>query len=169
MPSIAGSNRDGRAHGEGRAVRPQRLSDEQKAAIGLVGETVAYAWLSHRYPSVCSPSAWKSAYRETVGEPPGDDTLGYDFEIVLKTRTVYFEVKATAGTDTTFELGESEVGKARDCTRSSRFDYRILFVTQVLDAERRAFFVLPNPMDPANQSFFRFPGSGLTCTFKFDG
>lgn len=154
--------------GPGKPVRPTRLSKEQTAAIGLVGETIAYAWLSRRYPTECSPGAWKSAYCETIGEPPGDDTLGYDFEIVLKTRTVYFEVKATGGTDASFELSEREVGVARDCVRSSRYQYRVLFITEALDAERRSLFVLPNPMDPTNAPFFRFPGSGLTCTFKLD-
>jgi hypothetical protein len=81
---------------------------------------------------------------------------------------VYFEVKATSGNDASFELSEREVGVARDCVRSSRYQYRVLFITDALDAERRALFVLPNPMDAANQSFFRFPGSGLTCTFKLD-
>ena len=96
--------------GRGQPVRPTRLSKEQAGAIGLVGETVAYAWLSRRYPTECSPAAWKSAYCETIGGPPGDDTLGYDFEIFLKTRTAYFEVKATSGTDASFELSEREVG-----------------------------------------------------------
>lgn len=164
------SSRDGSrgSGGPGKAVRPTRLSKEQTAAIGLVGETVAYAWLSRRYPNECSPGSWKSAYCETIGEPPGDDTLGYDFEIALKTRTVYFEVKATGGTDASFELSEREVGVARDCVRSSRYQYRVLFITDAMDADRRSLFVIPNPMDPRNAPFFRFPGSGLTCTFKLD-
>lgn len=165
-PSSSGGGPGG---GKGRSIRPTRLSKEQAAAIGLIGETVAYAWLGSHYGDQFSPAGWKSSYRETIGEPPGDDTLGYDFEVVLKTRTVYFEVKATAGTDTAFELGESEVGAARDHAGSSRNAYWILFVVNALDADRRGLFVLPNPMDPANQAFFRFPGSGLTCTFKLGG
>jgi hypothetical protein len=81
---------------------------------------------------------------------------------------VYFEVKATGGTDAFFELSEREVGVARDCVRSSRFQYRVLFITEALDAERRSLFVIPNPMDPSNAAYFRFPGSGLTCTFKLE-
>lgn len=168
MPASSASGSGART-APGMPVRPTRLSKEQTAAIGLVGETVAYAWLARRYPAECSPGAWKSAYCETIGEPPGDDTLGYDFEIVLKTRTVYFEVKATSGTTPAFELSEREVGVARDCVRSSRRQYRVLFITDALDAERRSLFVLPNPMDPTNQQFFRFPGAGLTCTFRVNG
>lgn len=168
LPQVTPSSGARAGGGARRVVRPTRLSDQQTAAIGLVGETIAYEWLRDRYSHVCSPSAWKSSYSETIGQPAGDDTLGYDFEIALRTVTIYFEVKATAGTTTSFELGESEVGKARDSTRSHRFDYRILFLTEALDAERRQLFLLPNPMDPANQDLFRFPGSGLTCAFKLD-
>lgn len=169
MPEVISTGRERAPGSRGRAVRPPVLSDHQAKAIGLVGETVAYEWLKHRYPNVCTPASWKSSYCETIGQPAGDDTLGYDFEIALKTVTIFFEVKATSGTTTAFELGESEVGKARDCTRSDRIDYRIVFITDALDADRRQLSLLPNPMDPANRDYFRFPGSGLTCTFRLDG
>jgi hypothetical protein len=168
MPEVTSTGRERTPGTRGRVVRPPTLSDHQTKAIGLVGETVAYEWLQHRYPDVCTPGAWKSSYCETIGQPAGDDTLGYDFEIALKTVTIFFEVKATSGTTPAFELGESEVGKARDCTRSDRFDYRIVFITDALDADRRQLFRLPNPMDPANRDYFRFPGSGLICAFRLD-
>ncbi len=169
MPELTPASRERPARAKGLIVRSPSMSDHQTKAIGLVGETVAYEWLRHRYPDVCTPASWKSAYCETIGQPAGDDTLGYDFEIALKTVTIFFEVKATSGTATVVELGESEVGKARDCTRSDRFDYRIAFITDALDADRRQIFILPNPMDPANRDYFRFPGSGLTCAFRING
>lgn len=169
MPEPTMITRERTAGATGRVVSPTPLSEHQAKAIGLVGETVAYEWLQHRYPDVCTPATWKSSYCETIGQPAGDDTLGHDFEIALKTVTIFFEVKATSGTATAFELGESEVGKARDCTRSDRFDYRIIFIMDALDADRRRLFLLPNPMDPANRDYFRFPGSGLTCAFRLDG
>lgn len=169
MPEIATTDRDRPPGPRRRVVRSPALSDHQTKAIGLVGETIAYEWLQGRYPDVCTPAAWKSSYCETIGQPAGDDTLGYDFEIALKTVTICFEVKATSGTTTAFELGESEVGKARDCIRSERFDYRIIFITDALEADHRRLFLLPNPMDPANRDYFRFPGSGLTCAFRLDG
>jgi len=168
MPEVT-STRSERTQGtSGRGVRPPTPSDHQTKAIGLVGETVAYEWLQNRYPAVCTPGSWKSSYCETIGQPAGNDTLGYDFEIALKTVTIFFEVKATSGTTPAFELGESEVGKARDCTRSDRLDYRIVFITDALDADRRQLFLLPNPMDPVNRDYFRFPGSGLICAFRLD-
>jgi hypothetical protein len=168
MPEVTPPRPERTPRGGGRVVRSPVPSDYQKKAIGLVGETIAYEWLQHRYPDVCTPSSWKSSYCETIGQPAGDDTLGYDFEIALKTVTIFFEVKAKSGTETTFELGESEVSRARDCTRSDRFDYRIVFIADVLDADRRQLFLLPNPMDTSNRERFRFPGSGLTCTFRLD-
>lgn len=168
MPERTPAKRERARGAKGRVVRAPALSDHQTKAIGLVGETIAYEWLQHRYPDVCTPASWKSSYSESIGQPAGDDTLGYDFEIALKTITLFFEVKATSGTDAAFELGESEVGKARDCTRSDRFDFRIVFITDVLDADRRQLFLLPNPMDPANRDYFRFPGSGLTCAFRLE-
>lgn len=169
MPEISATGRERVAGSRGRIVRSPTLSDQQTKAVGFVGETIAYEWLQRRYPAECTPASWKSSYCETIGQPIGDDTLGYDFEIALKTLTIFFEVKATSGTTTAFELGESEVGKARDCTRSERFDYRIIFIIDALDAGQRQLFLLPNPMDPANREYFRFPGSGLTCAFRLDG
>jgi hypothetical protein len=148
--------------------RPQTdsMSDPQKAALGLVGETVVYAWLKRHYPDVFSPDSWVSSYRESIGEPAGDDSLGYDFKISLKTTTLYFEVKATNSSDMRFELGESEVTKAAACARTRRDDYRIIFITRASNAAERRLYILRNPLDPRHQRFYRFPGAGLVCTFS---
>jgi hypothetical protein len=122
--------------------------------------------LHRHYPDVCSPASWVSSYRETIGEPPGNNSLGYDFKIPLSQTTLYFGVKATKGTDTRFDLGESEVVKAADCARRRRDDYRIIFIANALNADTRALYILRNPMDPRNQRFYRFPGAGLVCAFN---
>lgn len=156
---------EGSRSGGGRQPRDD-MSPAQRSAIGLVGETIAYAWLNRHYRDVCSPASWVSTYRETIGEPAGDDSLGYDFKITLKQTTLYFEVKATSGSDSRFELGESEVRKASECARRRRDDYRILFITNALSSDLREIHVLRNPMDPANDRYFGFPGAGLICTFR---
>ncbi len=143
-----------------------QLSQAQKSVVGLVGEVVAYAWLCKRYPEICKASSWVSTYREIFGEPPGDDSLGYDFVIPLRRKRIYFEVKATTGADTRFELGKSEVRKASECTRRSGDDYYIIFITRALSADARWLHLLHNPMDPANARYYSFPGSGLICTFQ---
>ena len=158
-PMRARGQRDRRA---GRSHRPsdEALSDAQKPAVGLVGETIAFAWLRRRYRDFFTPSCWVSSYRKSIGEPPGDDSLGYDFEISLKTKTVFYEVKATAGTDLRFELGESEVRKAADCARTRRDDNRIIYIANALNADARELHILLNPLDPKNRRFYAFP-SGL--------
>ena len=165
MPGVktSGSSRTGDG---GSRRQNETTSDVQKSAIGLVGETIAYTWLRQRYPNECSPASWVSSYREVIGEPPGNNSLGYDFKIALSQTTLYFEVKATTGTDTRFDLGESEVTKAADCARRRRDDYRIIFITNALNSDGRELYVLRNPMDPKYQPFYRFPGAGLVCTFN---
>jgi hypothetical protein len=160
--------RAGRSSGGRGGSRRQdaSMSDSQKSAIGLIGETIAYAWLQRRYRDMCSPASWVSSYRETIGEPPGDDSLGYDFKITLSQTTLYFEIKATSETSMRFELGETEVRKAAECVRRRRDDYRIIFLTNVLDADARKLHILRNPMDPKYQCFYNFPGAGLVCTFN---
>ena len=75
---------------------------------------------------------------------------------------------ATTGDITEFELGDSEVKRARACTGRGRAkeEYRVIFVSYVLDSRRRRLDVLPNPLDPDNRAFYRFPGSGLRCSFE---
>jgi hypothetical protein len=146
--------------------RKNRLSDEQKTATGLVGELAAFAWLERAYSDVFSPDCWVSSYREIAGHPPGNDDLGYDFAVPLKSQIIFFEVKSTRGDEMQFELTEAEAGNARDCARTSRADYRVLWVPHVLDTEWRSLHVLPNPMDPAARHLYRFPGTGLLCKFQ---
>jgi hypothetical protein len=165
MPDNRARGSTGGAGGRGPAHHSETMSDAQRSAIGLVGETIAYAWLQRQYPDACSPGSRVSSYRETIGEPPGDNSLGYDFKIELRQTTVYFEVKATTGSNTRFDLGESEVGKAADCARRRREDYRVIFIANALSADHRALHVLRNPMDPAYRHLYRFPGAGLVCMF----
>ncbi len=148
--------------------RVERLSPAQRSALGLTGEVAAYEWLARMYPDEFTPSCWRSSYCAVDGIPGGSDDLGYDFAVVLKTKAVYFEVKATMGDLPEFELGDSEVKRARACTGRGRTkeEYQVLFVSHVLDSRRRRLDVLPNPLDPAFQTFYRFPGAGLRCLFQ---
>jgi hypothetical protein len=168
LEEVTAAKAGGGGHGRGSGYRraEEGLSEMQKAAVGLVGETVAYAWLMRQYPEVCSPESWVSSYSEAIGQPRGDDSLGYDFRIALSSRTLYFEVKATMGTDTSFALGESEVRKAAECARRRHDVYRVLFITSALDAQARQMHLLRNPLDPQNENLYAFPGAGLLCTFR---
>jgi hypothetical protein len=138
-------------------------TDEQKEAIGLVGEVLAYQWLIKAYSETTSDS-WKSGNRGLgIGGHEGDDSLGYDFEIVQRSQTIHFEVKATAGEECEFEMGVSELRAARSARRNT---YRILFIRHVLDRDRRELMVLPNPLEPEYAKHFGQLNEGVK--FRFD-
>jgi hypothetical protein len=161
----AGTRVAGRGgNGKGAVVNP---SNVQKNAIGFVGEVLAYEWLQAHHEEDESPIAWRSTYRRALfGGDAGDDGLGYDFEVVLKSRTLCFEVKATSTDRLEIEMGESEVKCARKYARSKRFIYRLIFIRNALDSERRSLHVLPNPFSAEGQEVFRSVGSGLRYQFK---
>ncbi|MDG5803671.1 hypothetical protein P9869_13510 [Streptomyces ossamyceticus] len=157
----AGSGRGG-GSGTSRVVvaRLHQVSEDQRSAIGLVGEVAARAWLQRHYPEV----RWRSGYAAVInGDREASDGLGYDFEVVLRsTTTRLYEVKALserAGDRVEFELGPSEVEAARSHARGGR--YRILLVTSALDPEHRQVFDLPNPFSAAGRERFRIVGKGL--------
>ncbi len=144
--------------------RKAQLSEEQKAAIGLVGEVSARAWLERRYAEV----HWVSGYAALLLEDAAaSDGHGYDFEVAYRGTTRLYEVKATSESDTEqmeFELGVSEERAAREYARSTR--YRILLITSALDPERRRVLELPNPLAAAGRDRFRVVGRGLRYQFS---
>lgn len=158
--SGAGSGRGGR---QGRRTAGSRGTEAQRAAIGLVGELLAYEWLRYRYEGATSDT-WVSSYREAVlGGVPGDDSLGYDFEIALASRTLLFEVKATAGDQCEFEMGESEL---RAASSSRKGTYLIIFIRNVLDSHERELMVLPNPLEVEFSQQFRQSSGGIRFAFE---
>ena len=164
IPSRHGGNRGNRGGGgsKGRYPSENQLSEDQKRAIGLVGEVLAFEWLKHTYPEV-NDDSWISGYRSlTVGGYEGDDQRGYDFEVRLASQLLKYEVKAKVGDDLTFELGASELRAARAARRGS---YRIIFIQNVLESESRRLMVLPNPLEPESSTRFRQANSGIRFSF----
>jgi hypothetical protein len=147
----------------GRIGGRPRASDEQKEAIGLVGEVLAYEWLLKAYAETTSDS-WKSGNRSLgIGGHEGDDFLGYDFEVVQRSQTLRFEAKATPGEEYEFEMGVSELRAARSARKGT---YRIVFIRHVLDRDRRELIVLPNPLEPEHVTHFSQINEGVK--FRFD-
>lgn len=146
------------------AARRPRLSDVQAAAVGLAGEVVALEWLRSQYDDVTDAS-WRSGYRNLLlGGDEGDDSLGYDFEVVSRRHRLFFEVKATTGDTCEFELTESEIRAAQGPRRGDR--YHVLFVTKVLSSDERALHLLPNPLGTEGVGRYRTVGSGLRLRFS---
>jgi hypothetical protein len=163
--SSSGSGTKGGTGGRGGGSGGSRTrsNDVQTAAIGLIGELVAYRWLQAKY--AVGDECWKSTYRNAVfGGQEGNDSLGYDFVIMGKRGELYFEVKATSGDALELELGESEVAWASKWARTDR--YRILFIRNALDSSRRSIHMLPNPLSGKGKGRYRTVGRGLRYEFS---
>ncbi|WP_344950260.1 sacsin N-terminal ATP-binding-like domain-containing protein [Terrabacter ginsenosidimutans] len=150
----------------GRPSRPiERLTDEQRRAIGFAGEFFVYSWLRHRYPDTCNEEAWVSRNREAYFPgTTGDDGAGFDFRIQLKTVRRLFEVKASVGDATQIQLGESEV-RAAQAASSRAGEWRIAFVEHALSESPR-LLLLANPFEERSLGLYRFDGKGLRLSFR---
>jgi len=163
-PAPSRTSRTGTHGGTGLTIaRTQRMSDEQRTAVGLIGEIAARGWLERHYASV----EWVSGYRNIVlGDNAGSDSHGYDFIARRATgRPFYLEVKAKEGDAPViaeFELGETEVAAAQQ----HRDAYRILLITSALDTSSRQIFELPGPLGPHGVGRYTLVGHGLRyqCT-----
>ncbi len=59
-------------------ARMGRMTEDQRAAVGIVGEVAARAWLVNKYREV----RWRSGYAAIVsGDPEASDSYGYDLEV----------------------------------------------------------------------------------------
>ena len=145
-------------------ARAANMSEDQRLAVGLVGEIAARAWLLRRYRDV----RWRSGYAAIVnGEGEASDSHGYDFEVPWSNTSLLFEVKSPsdrARNLTEFEMGESEVRAAQACANGNR--YRILLITSVLDQDDRRVYELPSPFSPKGRGRFRVTGRGLRYQFS---
>lgn len=166
LGSASGSKKAKRKSGSGGGSGGSkgRMTDAQKHALGFAGELLAFEWLKAHYEGVME-DCWKSKYRNLVfGGDTGDDGLGYDFEVFLKNKSSYmFEVKATTGSDCVIELGATELETSQQYARTNQ--YRILFISNVLDADRRRIFVLPNPFSKRGRGLFETTGTGIKFRF----
>ncbi len=140
-------------------AKMNQTNEDQRSAIGLVGEVAARAWLQRRYPKV----RWASGYAAVVnGDRDASDALGYDFEVEWRDTTRLYEVKALSEPSAErveFELGPSEVDAARRHARGTR--YRILLITSALAPEDRRIFELPNPFSAQGRDRFKIVSRGL--------
>jgi hypothetical protein len=148
------------------AARQLRLSDVQRAAVGLAGEVVALEWLKANFDGATDAS-WRSGYRNLVlGGAEGDDSLGYDFEVLERRHRLLFEVKASATNVCEFDLTEGEIRAAQGLRRGDR--YHILYVTHALTSDERSVHLLPNPLGTDGLGKYRTVGSGLRLRFKLE-
>ncbi|MBI3748369.1 MAG: DUF3883 domain-containing protein [Chloroflexi bacterium] len=155
-----------RRHVGGGSGSRGRPSKEKLEAIGLIGEVVALKWLRHHYGE--AHVRWRAtnrAYLIRDGDP-GDDGVGYDFDVIGGRSPLYFEVKAHTADPGDFDLSEPEVEFALSKSRGS--SYRILYIPYVGMPEDRTIFVLPNPLSPRAREFYRVASTGIKYAFRVD-
>lgn len=145
-----------------------KMSNEQKAAVGLMGETFAYEWIKRHHKNIIiSSNSWVSGYRNHIfGDDCGNDSLGYDFIVKLKSVTYYYEVKGSQGDSGSFEMGPTEVVCAQKFVSDKQHKYRILYVSNVIDPKFTKIDLLPNPFSSDGSKKMRLVGSG-SMKFKF--
>ncbi len=145
------------------------MSDEQKMAVGLIGESWAREWLRRRHHlESVDESIWVSCYRDAVlNSSGGRDDLGYDFIVATKSRTYYYEVKASTGDPLRFEMGPTEIIAAQRYRADREHRYRILYLANVGDPARMIPTLLANPFSTKGAGKFRPVGKG-SVVYAFD-
>lgn len=173
-PTRGSGGGGGNSGSSGKGIRSadSSLSDEQKKAVGLVGELSARAWIKlyhlEKHSIELDDECWVSGYRNTaLGTGSGNDMLGYDFTVQLKSTTFYYEVKASTGDFQIFELGPTEIGAAQRYKADKDSKYRILYVANATDPKRMKISLLPNPFSKAGLHKLRPVGRG-SVTYAFE-
>ena len=147
------------------------LSDDQRKAVGLIGELYAKEWIRRLYLEkfglALNDSYWVSGYRNAVlGTDSGNDLLGYDMIVRLKSVTHYYEVKASTGESRVFEMGPTEIAAAHKYRADKEHRYRVLYVSNATDHKKMKIAVLPNPFSKDGVVKLRAVGRG-SVTFEF--
>ena len=169
-PKLYPSGGGGGGNGGG-GGKSTRMTDEERTLVGFFGEAIAFEWIKRKFSTkrIVDESCWKSTYRKHVCGEPGDDSLGYDIELMNGSTRWLFEVKSTTATGPatvqSLELGPTEFRCAEACKADRRTRYRILYVTDALHPESARIFPLPNPRSREGLAFFTDLNAGHRLYF----
>jgi len=142
------------------------IPQEKKDMIGRLGELTVYHWLKSRQPGQDIDRCWVSGNATLFNGREGDDGLGYDFRISFNKQTWFIEVKASTDDPCQFELGETEVRRARDIARSRAAErYVIAYVANVGQTGETKIDILPNPLGPDADGVLNIAGDSIRYTF----
>jgi hypothetical protein len=162
-PAKSGASRYGTGgSGGGRRHVPEKKTD----FIGFLGECAVYHWLRRQLNNSDIDESWKSEMRSRILPGLGNDGLGYDFSIRFRRKTWLLEVKSSIGDPMEFEMGESEVRAAMASASSKDTEYRIVYVSGVLDPSVLRIDVLPNPWSAEGRPVFQTFGQGWRYGFR---
>ena len=138
----------------------------KKDMIGLLGELTVYHWLKARQPGHDIDACWVSSNSEQFTGRKGCDGLGYDFRIAFNKQTWFIEVKASTEDPCRFELGETEVRRARDVARSRSAErYVVAYVANVGSTKATTIDILPNPLGPDADGVLNIAGDSIRFNF----
>jgi hypothetical protein len=166
-----GVSAGGGTRSNGKKSPDSSLSDDQKQAIGLIGELWAKEWIKRYHKQNhdidVGDECWVSGYSNTVmGITSGNNMLGYDFVVRLKTVNYYYEVKASIADSHAFELGPTEISASQRYKADKNNKFRILYVANATDPKRAAISLLPNPFSREGQIKLKVVGRG-SVTYEF--
>ena len=151
--------------GTGRRKRPPK---DQRVAMGLASEWLAFQYLRRRHGEAVDETCWVSGNRARFfGGYEGDDAAGYDLCVKTPQAEWLYEVKSSLDDTREFELTANEMRVAAGVPKRGRRRYRILYVPYVFSPDRWLVLDLPNPMGDATRKRFKQVGSG-SVRFRFE-
>ena len=158
--------------GTGRGMQSHRPPAVVTDLVGIVGEIWAYRILRKDFgEEAVTREAWVSEIRLKV-QPPvegerhdASDNHGFDFRFTHQRTKWHVEVKATAGDDSQFELGVSEIRAANRLAQRRGQRWRILRVLFAL-SDRPKFEWLPNPFEDDSKDRFQLHGGGVRVSYS---
>ena len=152
----------------GRTGRRKSPTDDQRQAMGLVSEWLAFQFLRRHHGEVVGETCWISGNRSRFfGGDKGDDSAGYDFCVKTPQAEWLYEVKSSLEDTGEFELTPNEMRIAASVSRRGRRRYRILYVPFVFSPDRWFVLKLPNPMGDGTRNRFKQVGRG-SVRFSFE-
>lgn len=149
-----------------------QMSEEQRKAIGFIGELWAFEWIKQhhlqKHAMELDENCWVSGYRDILlATKNGDDSLGYDFVVRDKQTIYYYEVKASSGNPCRFELGPTELVAAQRYSADTKNKYRILYISNATDPDLVQPLLIDNPFSSRGRKKLRIVGRG-SVTYAFE-
>jgi uncharacterized protein DUF3883 len=137
-------------------------------AMGLAGELMAYHYLKARHRERFVDACWVSENRGCLFPELGDDRLGFDFRVATTETEWVYEVKATTGDASEFELTDNEYRVAALAAAERGRRYRILLVQHVFDLSRCRVLELPNPAGVGRSNYRIVGRSSVRLGFEIN-
>lgn len=166
LEATRSGKRRSRGGGGARNKPRARMSAAEKEVVGLAGEIFAFRALKRAFGASMSSASWVSENsRHVFPTNAVDDTLGYDFDVVVHGRRHLIEVKATVGQEEEFEMGPSQVERAIESRSDPDVRFLICRVFHAL-SDDPGFDLLPNPFEDEQRGRFSIQEAGMKVRYR---